>query len=161
MPTDSRLRRKQSRGWRLASTLGVAFCMLLASCAVTGRPHQPRNDEEAFVAQTVIGMADALSAGDIDRLMAKVSTGFYRGYTTMENRLRKGRSIMAVYSVTTSINDIELSDGKVVVRLHWQARWTTADSPAEGQRSGDNTLVFMRGMGIKLIDQAEDTLFGI
>ncbi len=162
MSTRSEHRTDTTRRVRLASVLGLTLCLLLTSCASSGQVHHPRNDEEAFVIRTIDAMAEALSAGDIDRVMAKVSNGYYRGYTPMEERLRKGRAIMATYAVTTAISGVESAEGKTTVRVKWQARWTAIGSSAEGQRSGDNTLVFMRStLGIKLIDQAEDNLFGI
>ena len=55
---------------------------------------------------------------------------------------------------------IEIEDPKIYVDLSWKESWLSKATTTTENAQGRSRLVFMKTMGVKLIDQAEETLFG-
>jgi hypothetical protein len=139
----------------------TALLLLALSCAAVLQPgYTPKNTEETYVVQTVAAMTEALNAGDVPRFMAKVSSGYYRGTAQLETRIKAALANRTAFRIETTIAGISVDDTKVTAKLSWKESWKTSPQGATQVREGTNSLVFMRGMGIKLIDQREETLFG-
>lgn len=139
--------------------LGVA--VLCAACAAPANlGYSPRNDEEGFIAQTVVSMVEALLEGDTERFMSKVSTGYYRGYATLGENLKKSLAERLKYSLDVKIEDISIVDAKIIADVWWKGDWTVKSSGEKKFNEGRTRLIFMKTMGIKLIDYEGASLFG-
>ncbi len=140
----------------------AAVVMLLGTaCAAPPRTgYAPRSAEETYVIQTVTAMTDALNAGDAGRFMAKVSTGYYHGSAQLEKRVRAILADRTGLRIQVTVEEIVLDDTKITAIVSWKETWSVQRGGPTEVIEGKNHLVFMRGMGIKLIDQAEDALFG-
>ncbi len=147
--------------WAVRPVAALGLALALGACAGAGLAGRPsRTPEEGYVIQTVAAMVDALNTGDVDKFMNKISTGYYRGYAQLENRLRAALAERSSFTVEASVEGVAIDDPKVNAAVSWKAAWTPKSGGPPMTAQGRVDLVFMKGMGIKLIDQNQDSLFG-
>lgn len=138
----------------------AASCFLAACLAPAQLGYTPKNVEEGYVVQTIQAMVEALNEGDADRFMSKVSTGYYKGYTQLFKRAVAAMDERQNPSLKIVIEELVIEDPKVTASISWKANWVSKETGLEVKTEGREKLVFMKAMGIKLIDHAGETLFG-
>jgi hypothetical protein len=140
----------------------LAVLIVASACAgpLQGGRESLGNPEEIFVRQTVQSMAEALEAGDADRLLAKVSDGYYRGFAALERRVRALVSARRDVAIKAEVETASFDGPRVTVAVRWSASWVNRASGARESAGGNDRLVFMKGLGLKLIDQTGETLLG-
>lgn len=144
--------------WRAAA---LALLVLSTSCAGQQvRGGDPNSPEGIFVRQTVQAMAEALAAADADRLLAKVSEGYYRGFTPLEKRVRALLASRSAIEIRAEVTEVGFDEPRVTVQVRWSASWINRATGNRETGSGNDRLVFMKGLGLKLIDQTGESLLG-
>lgn len=165
--------------------VGAAAVILLGACAPASRtspgvvdaggtpasaplprltPTVPPADLDAikrFAWQQVTGLGDAFAAGDADAFLAKVSRGFYRGYTTLETSLRQLLAGARARTAVVAVSEVAEEEGRVSVRAEWTRSVTRPDGSTDG-RHGQTVFLFLKSdTSLRLLDYRGDAPFGI
>lgn len=165
--------------------VGAAAAILLGACAPASRtapgtaaapgmpaqapaprltPTTPPANLDApgrFAWQQVAGLGDAFAAGDVDAFLAKVSRGFYRGYTTLESSLRQLLGGASARSAVVAVREVAEEDGRVSVRAEWTSSVTRPDGVTDA-RHGETVFLFLKSdTSLRLLDYRGDPPFGI
>ena len=134
--------------------------VLGAACAATPGPGYKAADmEETYAVQTVEALMEALNTNSVSQIMSKVSSGYYRGYASLEKDLTDlmGR---CEFFIEADIRKIEVTESKTTVAIEWKAVHLTKTPEGKEARRGRTDLIFQRGLGLKLLDYSGDPLPG-
>lgn len=127
-------------------------------------PTLPPADLDApgrFAWQQVMNLGDAFAAGDADAFLAKVSRGFYRGYTTLETSLRQLLTGATARTAVVAIREVAEEDGRVSVKAEWTRSVTRRDGGVDA-RHGETVFLFLKSdTSLRLLDYRGDAPFGI
>ena len=114
---------------------------------------------ERFVQQTIFDMRDHIMSGNVTGFMQKVSNGFYRGYSRLEDNLRETLKSGGPISLQVTIGAITEEEGKVTADIVWESSRTV--SGEEEKSAGKSVLIFRKGNTVSLLDFRRDVPFGI
>jgi hypothetical protein len=127
-------------------------------------PTQPPADLDPiqrFAWQQVVQLGEAFTAGDIDGFLARVSRGFYRGYSQFEDALRKLLEDSSARSAVVAVRQISEDSGRVSVRAEWTRSVTRRDGNVE-ERYGETEFLFLKSdTSLRLLDYRGDAPFAI
>jgi hypothetical protein len=127
-------------------------------------PTQPPADLDPiqrFAWQQVVQLGEAFTAGDIDGFLARVSRGFYRGYSQFEDALRKLLEDSSARSAVVAVRQISEDSGRVSVRAEWTRSVTRRDGNVE-ERYGETEFLFLKSdTSLRLLDYRGAAPFAI
>jgi hypothetical protein len=119
------------------------------------KPTVPPSDLEPiqrFAWQQVVQLGDAFAAGDVEGFLARVSRGFYRGYSLLEVSLRKLLDDSSARSAVVAVRQISEEAGRVSVRAEWTRSVTRRDGSVEA-RYGETEFLFLKSdTSLRLLD---------
>lgn len=127
-------------------------------------PTQPPADlgsVERYAWQQVVLLGDSLAAGDIPGFLARVSSGFYRGYGKLESSLEALLANSRARTVVVAIRLVTEEEGRISVRAEWTRSVTLPDGSVDARR-GETVFLFLRsGTSLRLIDYRGDAPFAL
>ena len=179
----------KARSSRVVALRAIAFALLgapllgacaganqpVAGVAVTPRetvkpqvprlaPTQPPSDlgaVERFAWQQVVQLAESFAAGDVPGFLARVSRGFYRGYSTLESSLEALLAKSSARTAVVAIRMVAEEEGRVSVRAEWTRSVTMPDGSVDA-RHGETVFLFLRSdTSLRLLDYRGDAPFAI
>jgi len=116
---------------------------------------------ERFAWQQVVQLGEAFAAGDVEGFLAKVSRGFYRGYSTLESSLKTLLANSSARSAVVAVRLIAEEEGRVSVRTEWTRSVTLPDGSVDA-RHGKTVFLFLKSdTSLRLLDYHGDAPFGI
>jgi hypothetical protein len=119
------------------------------------KPTVPPSDldpVQRFAWQQVVQLGDAFAAGDVEGFLARVSRGFYRGYSRLEVSLRDLLDGSSARSAVVAVRQIHEEAGRVSVRAEWTRSVTRRDGSVEG-RYGETEFLFLKSdTSLRLLD---------
>ena len=128
------------------------------------KPTEPPSDlgsVERFAWQQVVSLGEAFAAGDVEGFLAKVSRGFYRGYSTLEASLKALLANSSARAAVVAVRLVTEEEGRVSVRAEWTRSVTLADGSVDA-RHGETVFLFLKSdSSLRLIDYRGDAPFAI
>lgn len=116
---------------------------------------------ERYAWQTVEQLGEALAEGNAPAFLAKVSTGFYKGYARLEGALLALLAQSASRSVVVAVESVEVEGDRVSVRAQWVRDFATVDGGRDAA-TGTTTFLFLgTDTALRLLDYRGDPPFGI
>jgi len=127
-------------------------------------PTQPPSDlgaVERFAWQQVVRLGEAFAAGDVPGFLARVSRGFYHGYSALESSLTALLTDSSAHAAVVAIRMVTEEEGKVSVRAEWTRSVTMRDGSVEA-RHGETVFLFLKSdSSLRLLDYRGDAPFAI
>lgn len=127
-------------------------------------PTQPPSDlgaVERFAWQQVVQLGESFAAGDADGFLARVSRGFYRGYSTLESSLKALLGNSSARAAVVAIRLVAQEEGRVIVRAEWTRSVTFPDGRVDA-RHGETVFLFLKSdTSLRLLDYRGDAPFAI
>ena len=116
---------------------------------------------ERFAWQQVIQLGEAFAAGDAEQFLARVSRGFYRGYSTLESSLVALLSNSRARAAVVAIRHVTEEEGRVSVKTEWTRSVTLPDGSVDARR-GETVFLFLKSdTSLRLLDYQGDAPFAI
>lgn len=114
-----------------------------------------------FAWQQVVHLGDAFAAGDVDGFLTRVSGGFYRGYTALENSLRLLLEGARARTAVVAVREVTDEQGRVSVRAEWTRSVTRSDGTVDA-RHGETIFLFLKSdTSLRLLDYRGDAPFAL
>jgi len=116
---------------------------------------------ERFAWQQVMQLGEAFAAGDVEGFLAKVSRGFYHGYSALEASLRALMANSSARAAVVAVRLVTQEEGRVSVRAEWTRSVTRPDGSVEA-RHGETVFLFLKSdTSLRLLDYRGDAPFAI
>lgn len=127
-------------------------------------PTQPPSDlgpVERFAWQQVVQLGESFAAGDVEGFLLRVSRGFYRGYSALENSLQALLTNSSARAAVVAIRMVAEEEGRVSVRAEW-IRSVTSPGGSVDERHGETVFLFLKSdTSLRLLDYRGDPPFAI
>jgi hypothetical protein len=116
---------------------------------------------ERFAWQQVVQLGEAFAAGDADAFLAKVSRGFYHGYSALEASLKALLANSRARTAVVAVRQVSEEEGRVSVKAEWTRSVTLPDGSVDARR-GETVFLFLRSdTSLRLLDYRGDAPFAI
>jgi hypothetical protein len=116
---------------------------------------------ERFAWQQVVQLGAAFAAGDADDFLARVSRGFYRGYSTLESSLKQLLAESSARGAVVAVRQVTAEEGRISVRAEWTSSVTRRDGSVAA-RYGETVFIFLKSdQSLRLLDFRGDAPFAI
>jgi hypothetical protein len=116
---------------------------------------------ERFAWQRVVELGEAFAAGKADDFLAKVSRGFYRGYSALESALKTLLDGSVARTAVVAVRQVAEEEGRVSVRAEWTRSVTRGDGSVDAQH-GETIFLFLKSdTSLRLLDYRGAAPFGI
>jgi hypothetical protein len=107
---------------------------------------------QRFAWQQVVQLGSAFAAGDAEAFLARVSRGFYRGYSTLESSLKQLFADASNSTAVVAVREVAEDEGKLSVRAEWTRSVTCRDGSVDA-RQGETVFLFLKSdQSLRLID---------
>jgi hypothetical protein len=116
---------------------------------------------QRFAWQQVVQLGDAFAAGDAEGFLARVSRGFYRGYSTLEASLKALLADSTDRGAVVAVQRVAEDSGRVSVRAEWTRSLTRRDGSFEARRGETEFLFLKSDTSLRLLDYRGDAPFAI
>ncbi|MHB8836085.1 MAG: hypothetical protein ACYC9Y_10280 [Candidatus Methylomirabilia bacterium] len=125
------------------------------------KPPADLSPVERFAWQQVVQLGDAFAAGDVEGFLARVSSGFYRGYGRLESALRALLTGSRARDAVVAIRLVTEEEGRVSVKTEWTRSVTLPDGSVDA-RHGETVFLFLKSdTSLRLLDYRGDAPFAI
>jgi len=127
-------------------------------------PTEPPSDlgpVKRFAWQQVVQLGETFARGDAEGFLARVSSGFYRSYATLESSLKALLADSSARTAVVAIRSVTDEEGKVSVRAEWTRSVTLPDGSVDA-RHGETVFLFLKSdTNLRLLDYRGDAPFAI
>jgi hypothetical protein len=127
-------------------------------------PTAPPSDlspSERFAWQQVVQLGEAFAAGNAEDFLARVSRGFYRGYSALESSLKQLLAESSAHGAVVAVRQVAAEEGRVSVRAEWTSSVTRRDGSVDA-RYGETVFIFLKSdQSLRLLDYRGDAPFAI
>ena len=133
----------------------------LVAKLVPTQPPSNLGSVERFAWQQVVHLGEAFAAGDVEGFLARVSRGFYRGYSALEASLTDLMKNSRARSAVVAIRQVTEEEGRVSVSTEWTRSVTFPDGSVDA-RHGETVFLFLKSdTSLRLLDYRGDAPFAI
>ncbi len=127
-------------------------------------PTQPPADLSAvdrFAWQQVVLLGEEFAAGNAEGFLAKVSRGFYRGYSALESSLKGLLANSRARTAVVAVRQVSEEEGRVSVKAEWTRSVTLPDGSVDA-RHGETVFLFLKSdTSLRLLDYRGDAPFAL
>ncbi len=116
---------------------------------------------ERYAWMGVVQLGEDFAAGNADAFLARISSGFYRGYPALEAAIRTLFAATSAREVVVAVREVSSEGDRVSVRAEW-SRTLSREGGAPEQLRGETVFLFLRSeTSLRLLDYRGAAPFGI